>query len=187
MAMSYPFFGNPLASLAMPPAMAAAVQSVQSAQSTSSSSPANEDKKRSGKKSAVSPVISNICHDSPPLTQFSFICFFLPPGSTFDGFGSRSTASFTGHDQQLRHGDDNQQPQQQHHQQRDKSSKPNRQRQTLGAGCQLADWEAQHITVDDLVGRGATESLDESQRGAVASADLVVVFVGHFVFIHVQL
>ena len=57
MAMSYPFFGNPLASLAMPPAMAAAVQSVQSAQS-SSSSPANEDKKRSGKKStAVSRLI----------------------------------------------------------------------------------------------------------------------------------
>ncbi|KAK4015486.1 hypothetical protein OUZ56_030463 [Daphnia magna] len=51
MAMSYPFFGNPLASLGMPPAMAAAVQSVQSAQ-PSSSSPANEDKKRSGRKTA---------------------------------------------------------------------------------------------------------------------------------------
>ncbi|XP_057373680.1 bromodomain adjacent to zinc finger domain protein 2B-like [Daphnia carinata] len=47
MAMSYPFFGNPLASLAMPPAMAAAVQSVQSAQ-PSSSSPAGE--KRSSRK-----------------------------------------------------------------------------------------------------------------------------------------
>ena len=91
MPMSYPFFGNPLASLAMPLAVSEAVQSVQAPSSSSSVQPNNgNDKKRST--SSKRDAIQDLLWVTSLLDGFGFGSAGLPAGSQPDRM-NKSTGS----------------------------------------------------------------------------------------------